>query len=134
MTCWSGDCSAVGGPTRKTGELSEHVELIVVFFPLLEVFGDHPPAIVEDLGVVFVGAEELGDVLLQEFLVVVFFQPSIEFGAIAVQMRVPIELFDIGLERLLGGFLDPLQLFVRINESLSRRQSFRIEATGQHRS
>ena len=125
--------AAVGSPTGKAGKLGEDVELIAVFLPLLEVLGDHPPAIVEDLGVIFVGAEELGNILLKKFLVVVFFQPAVELGAVAVEMRVAVELVHVGGQGSLGFLLDPFQLFVGIAGRLEGRfRSFHVEAASEH--
>ena len=68
--------SAVCSPAGEARELGENVKLLAVFFPLLQVFTDHPPSVVEYLGKVFVGAKELGDVRLEKLFVIVLLQPA----------------------------------------------------------
>jgi hypothetical protein len=53
---WGWDSSTVGSPARKARKLSEYKKAITILLPFLEMLADHPPAIVKDLGVIFVGA------------------------------------------------------------------------------
>ena len=95
MPHWRRYRPAICRPPRKARELGKDIELFSVLLPFLEVLGDHPPAIIEHLGKIFVRTNELGNVLLQERPIIVLFKPTIELRTVAVEVRVAVKFVHI---------------------------------------
>ena len=116
MTCRSGDCATVGGPAWESRELGKDVEFFAVFLPFLEMLSNHPPAVVEYLGEVFVRTKELGNVLLEEVPIIVLFEPAVELWTVSIEVGVAVELIHIQSQGLAGLCFDSSQFLIGIGE------------------